>query len=38
MLSRTFLDSGTWVVGGGLLVVLVLAALALTPTAIGRWF
>ena len=38
MLRRTFLDSGTWVVGGGLLVVLVLAALALAPTAIERWF
>jgi hypothetical protein len=38
MLSRTFLDSGTWVVGGGLLVVLVGAILALGPTAIARWF
>lgn len=38
MLSRTVLDSDTWVVGGGLLVVIVLAVLALAPTAIGRWF
>ena len=38
MLSRTFLDSGTWVVGGGLLIVIALAALALAPTAIERWF
>ncbi len=38
MLSGTFLDSGTWVVSGGSLVVLVLVALALAPTAIGRWF
>ena len=38
MLKRTFLDAGTWVVGGGLLVVLVVAMLALGPTAIARWF
>ena len=38
MLSRTFLDSGMFVVGGALLVVLVGAILALAPTAIGRWF
>ena len=38
MLNRTFLDSGTWVVGGGLLVVLAVAMLALAPVAIGRWF
>jgi len=38
MLSKRFLDSGTWVVGGGLLVVLVGAILALGPTAIERWF
>jgi hypothetical protein len=38
MFDRTFLDSGTWVVGGGLLVVLGAAMLALAPTAIGRWF
>ena len=38
MFDRTFLDSGAWVVGGGLLVVLALAMLELAPTAIGRWF
>ena len=38
MLGRTFLDSGMWVVGGALLVVLVGAILALGPTAIERWF
>ena len=38
MLSRRFLDSGMWVVGGGLLVALVGAIFALAPTAIGRWF
>jgi hypothetical protein len=38
MLRRTFLDSGMWFVGGGLLVVLVGAILALGPTAIERWF
>jgi len=38
MLSRTFLESGEWVVGGGLLVVLAVAMLALAPTAIERWF
>jgi len=32
------LDSGMFVVGGALLVVLVGAILALAPTAIGRWF
>ncbi len=42
MFSRRFLDSvldsGMWFVGGGLLVVVVGAILALAPTAIGRWF
>jgi len=38
MLNRTFLDSGMWVVGGGLFVVLVVAVLLIAPTAIGRWF
>lgn len=38
MLSRTFLDSGMWVVGGGLLVVIVEVIIALGPTAIARWF
>ena len=38
MLSKRFLDSGTWVVGGGLLVVRALATVALGPTAIARWF
>ena len=38
MLSRTFLDSGMWVVGGGLLVVIVAVIIALGPTAIARWF
>lgn len=38
MFSRTFLESGEWVVGGGLLIVLTWAAIALAPTAIGRWF
>ncbi len=38
MLSRRLLDSGIWVVGVGLFVVLVGAILALAPTAIGRWF
>lgn len=38
MLNRTFLDSGMWVVGGGLLVVLVGAIVAIAPTAIERWF
>ncbi len=38
MLSRTFLDSGMWVVGGGLLVVIVGVLIALGPTAIARWF
>jgi hypothetical protein len=43
MLSRRFLDSvldsGMFVVGGGLLVVLVGAILELAaPTVIGRWF
>ena len=38
MLSGTFLDSGMWVVGGGLLVVIVGVIVALGPTAIARWF
>ena len=38
MLNRTFLDSGMWVLGGGLFVVLVVAVLLIAPTAIGRWF
>ena len=38
MLRRRFLDSGMWVVGGGLLVVLVGAIFALAPTAMERWF
>ena len=42
MLTRRFLDavldSGMFVVGGGLLVVIVGAILALAPTAIERWF
>ena len=38
MLRRTFLDSGTWVAGGGLLIVIALAMIALAPTAIERWF
>ena len=38
MLSRTFLDSGMWVVGGGLLVVIVAVIIALGPTVIARWF
>ena len=38
MLNRTFLDSGMWVVGGGLFVVIALAMIALAPTAIERWF
>jgi len=38
MLSRTFSDSGMWVVGGGLLVVSVGVIVALGPTAIARWF
>jgi len=42
MLSRGFLDSvldsGMFVVGGGLLVVLMGAIFALAPTAIERWF
>ena len=38
MIGRPFLDWGMWVVGGGLLVVLVGAILALSPTAIERWF
>ena len=42
MLSRRFfdsiLDSGMWVVGGGLLVVIVAVIIALGPTAIARWF
>ncbi len=38
MLSRTFLDSGMWVVGGGLLVVMAVVIIALGPTAIARWF
>ena len=37
-LLDSVLDSGVWVVGGGLLVVIVGAILALAPTAIGRWF
>ena len=38
MLGRTFLNWGMWVVGGGLLVVLVGAIFALAPTAVERWF
>jgi hypothetical protein len=38
MLGRRFLDSGMWVVGGGLFVVLVVTILLIAPTAIGRWF
>ena len=38
MFSRTFLDSGMWVVGGGLLVVIAGGMVALGPTAIARWF
>ncbi len=38
MLGRTFLDSGRWVVGGGLFVVIVEVIVALGPTAIARWF
>jgi len=42
VLSRRFLDSvldsGMFVIGGGLLVVLVGTILALAPVAIGRWF
>lgn len=38
MLSRELLESGMWVVGGGLLLVLVLAIFELAPTAISRWF
>ena len=38
MLGRRFLDSGMWVVGGGLLVVIVGVIIALGPTAIARWF
>ena len=35
MLSRTFPDSGMWVVGGGVIVGVIVA---LGPTAIARWF
>ena len=42
MIGRRFLDSvldsGIFLVGGALLVVLVGAILVLGPTAIGRWF
>ena len=42
MIGRRFLDSvldsGIFVVGGALLVVLAVAMLALAPTAIERWF
>ena len=34
----SLLDSGMFVVGGALLLVLVGAILALAPTAIERWF
>ena len=42
MFSRRFLDSlldsGMFVIGGALLVVLVGAIVALAPIAIDRWF
>ncbi len=38
MFSRTLLDSGMWVVGGGLLAVIVVVMTALGPTALARWF
>ena len=38
MVSSTFSDSGMWVIGGGLLLVIVGAMVALGPMATARWF
>lgn len=38
MLRTKLLDSGMWVVGGLLLVMITGAILVLAPTAMERWF